>query len=165
MFTKTRIAAAAAAFLFATPLFAEGIMVHDPYARVSAMKSTSGAAFMMIHNETGQADHRIDAKSDVAQKVELHTHMEDANGVMKMIHVAEGFELPEGGMIEMKRGGHHVMFLGLNQPLKHGDTVNLTLVFKNAGEVAVQVPVDLERKPMHGMMNHGQKKMDGQASD
>ena len=166
MFSKTRTAAVFAAILLATPVFADGIRVEDPYARVSAMKSTSGAAFMIIHNETGTADHLIDAKSDVSKKVELHTHLEDANGVMKMIHVAEGFDLPKDGMIAMKRGGHHVMFLGLNEPLKHGDMVNVTLVFENAGEVDVEIPVDLERKPMHGMMDHSQMKMNnGQTSD
>ncbi|MDU8929873.1 copper chaperone PCu(A)C [Alisedimentitalea sp. MJ-SS2] len=161
MFTKTRIAATAAAMMLAAPVFADGIRVEDPYARVSAMMSSSGAAFMMIHNETGQADHLIDAKSDIAKKVELHTHIENADGVMQMIHVEEGFELPEGGLIAMQRGGHHVMFMGLNQQLEHGDTVNVTLVFKNAGDVAVEIPVDLKRKPKHGMMNHGEMKMNG----
>ena len=158
---KSRIAAAAAAVLLAAPAFAQGIMVDDPYARVSAMMSTSGAAFMVIHNHSGQDDHLIDARSDIAEKTELHTHLEDANGVMKMIHVAEGFDLPRDGMIEMARGGKHVMFLGLKQPLQQGDIVPLTLVFEKAGEVTVDVPVDLNRKPMHGMMNHGDHKMHG----
>ena len=161
---KLRIAAAAAAIALATPLFADGIKVDDPYARVSTMKSTSGAAFMMIHNETGEADHLVGVKSDIARRVELHTHIEDANGVMKMTHVEEGFELPADGMIEMKRGGKHVMFMGLNSPLEHGDTVNVTLIFEKAGEVAVEVPVDLERKPMQGGAGHSSMKQ-GQASN
>jgi copper(I)-binding protein len=159
---KLRIVAAAAAIALASPLFAEGIMVNDPYARVSTKMSASGAAFMMIHNDTGTADRLVAARSDVAERVELHTHIEVANGVMKMMHVEDGFELPEGGMIEMKRGGHHIMFLGLKQPLAHGDKVAVTLVFEKAGEVAVEVPVDLERKPMQGQMqhNHGQMKQE-----
>ena len=151
---KLRIAAAAAAIVLATPLFAEGIKVDDPYARVSASMSTSGAAFMMIHNETGESDRLIDARSDIAQRVELHTHIEDDKGVMQMVHVEEGFELPADGMIAMERGGKHIMFMGLNQALAHGDKVNVTLVFEKAGEVAVEIPVDLERKPMHGKMKH-----------
>ena len=90
--------------------------------------------------------------------MQLHTHKEDSNGVMRMIHVEEGFELPKDGTIEMKRGGHHVMFLGLNEPLKDGDTVHVILQFEKAGEVAVDIPVDLNRKPMQGMMNHGDMK-------
>ncbi|MDQ2094777.1 copper chaperone PCu(A)C [Rhodalgimonas zhirmunskyi] len=163
---KLRFAAATAVALMAAPVFADGISVEDPYARTSARMSTSGAAFMVIRNETGEADHLIDAKSDVAKLVELHTHEEDANGVMKMIHVEEGFDLPKDGEIVMARGGKHVMFMGLNRELKQGDIVPVTLVFEKAGEVKIEVPVDLERKPMHGKMDHskmghGEMKKDG----
>jgi periplasmic copper chaperone A len=41
--------------------------------------------------------------------------------------------------------------------------VTVTLTFEKAGDVVVEVPVDLERKPMHGgmQMNHGTMKKDG----
>ncbi|MFP4274681.1 MAG: copper chaperone PCu(A)C [Paracoccaceae bacterium] len=153
MFPK-RLAAAAAVACFALPALAADIVVEDPYARVSTMMSQSGAAFMVIEN-TGQTDdHLVAVRSDVAAKTELHTHREDDMGVMRMIHVEEGFALPAGGSIEMVRGGRHVMFLGLEQSLEHGDTVEITLEFREAGDVTVTVPVDLERKPMHGM-THG----------
>lgn len=153
---KTTLFAAAAAVSFALPAFAEGIMVQDPYARVSAKMSSSGAAFMIIENHTGQADHLAGVTSDVAERVELHTHKEDANGVMRMVHVAEGFDLPKDGNIEMVRGGHHVMFMGLKEQLKDGDVIHVTLQFEKAGNVEVDVPVDLQRKPDHGgMMKHG----------
>ena len=152
---KTTLFAAAAAIAVALPAFADGIMIKDPYARVSAKMSSSGAAFMSIMNHSGQEDHLVGAASDIADKVELHTHKEDSNGVMRMMHVEEGFMLPKDGMIEMKRGGHHVMFLGLKQPLKDGDIVHVTLQFEKAGNVEIDVPVDLNRKPMHGNMNHG----------
>ncbi len=51
---------------------------------------------------------------------------------------------------------------------RHGE-LELTLVFENAGEVTITVPVDLERNPMrqqmqgHGQMNHGN--MGNAASD
>jgi copper(I)-binding protein len=47
------------------------------------------------------------------------------------------------------------MFMGLKEPLKHGEVVEVTLTFENAGDVVVEIPVDLERKPMHG---HGHMK-------
>ncbi|KPP87049.1 MAG: hypothetical protein HLUCCO07_15095 [Rhodobacteraceae bacterium HLUCCO07] len=154
---KTRMLGAVSAAvlsLSALPAFADGIEVHDAYARASSMMSSSGAAFMVIHNDGGSDDHLVDARSDVADKVELHTHREDENGVMRMIHVEEGFALPGDGMIEMKRGGNHVMFLGLREPLEQDDIIPLTLVFEKAGEVQIDVPVDLERKPRHGQMEH-----------
>jgi len=179
-FTKTLFGALAATTLLASAALAEGIVVNDPYARVSAKMSASGAAFMIIENQTGEADRLIDAKSDVSEKVELHTHKEDDQGVMRMIHVEEGFDLPADGKIEMVRGGHHVMFLGLKEPLENGDVVPVTLVFEKAGEVQIDVPVDLDRMPMHGKMmdhskmdhskmGHGQmgkgKMMDGQSGN
>ncbi|MFO7914326.1 MAG: copper chaperone PCu(A)C, partial [Candidatus Krumholzibacteriales bacterium] len=87
---KTRMLGAVSAAvlsLSALPAFADGIEVHDAYARASSMMSSSGAAFMVIHNDGGSDDHLVDARSDVADKVELHTHREDENGVMRMIHV------------------------------------------------------------------------------
>lgn len=155
MSMKTNFLAAVAAVSLALPAFAEGILVQDPYARVSAKMSSSGAAFMVIENHTGQDDHLVSATSDISEKVELHTHKEDANGVMRMIHVEEGFALPKDGMIKMGRGGHHVMFLGLKQPLHNGDMVHVTLEFEKAGPVEVDIPVDLDRKPDHAMTGHG----------
>lgn len=158
---NTLRAALLAAIVFATPGYAADIMVQDPYARSSSAMATSGAAFMIIHNHGTSPDRLLDVRSPAADKVELHTHKENAQGVMQMIHVTEGFDLPAGGSIEMVRGGHHVMFLGLKQTLAQGDTVPVTLVFEKAGEVQVDVLVDLDRKPEHGgmQMQHGQGKM------
>jgi copper(I)-binding protein len=155
MSIKSTCLAAAAAATLGLPAFAAEIMVKDAYARVSSMMSSSGAAFMVIHNTGDTDDHLVGAASPVADKTELHTHKEDDMGVMRMLHVEEGFALPAGGTVEMARGGKHVMFLGLKDELAHGDTVSVTLQFENAGDVSVEVPVDLERKPDHGQMNHG----------
>lgn len=158
MSIKSTVLAAVAAVSFALPAFAADIMVEDPYARASSMMSTSGAAFMMIHNHGSEDDHLTGARSDVAERVELHTHKEDANGVMRMMHVEEGFSIPAGGSIALARGGHHVMFLGLKGEMKQDDMITVTLEFEKAGDVVVEVPVDLNRKPMHGQMKHGQMK-------
>ena len=103
MSVRPLLVAATAAFL-AVPAFAGEISVMDPYARTSTMMAQTGAAFMMIHNK-GEADRLIGVTSPVAERVELHTHKENAQGVMQMIHVEEGFEMPADGMIVMERGG------------------------------------------------------------
>lgn len=152
---KTFILAGAIALAALPAAAMDGIVVKDAYARSSGAMAASGAAFMLIENHTGVDDRLIGATSDVAQRTELHTHREDDMGVMRMIHVEEGFVLPAGGTIEMRRGGHHVMFLGLSDPFEQGAAVTLTLEFETAGDVTVEVPVDLERQPMHGA-GHGQ---------
>jgi len=150
-------------FTLTLPALAGDMIVMDPYARASTMKSTSGAAFMTIMNHTGSDDRLIDVRSDVSKKVELHTHIETADGIMQMRHVPDGFPIAADSMIEMKRGSHHVMFMGITQPFEQGDMIPLTLVFKKAGEVQVQVPVDLTRKPGMGGMDHSNMNMDSTA--
>lgn len=144
------VGVAAMAMGFGAAAWAEGIVVEDAYARASTPTAKSGAAFMVLMNTGDQDDRLVGAISDVAARVELHTHREIADGVMKMMEVEEGFAIPAGGSHMLARGGDHVMFMGLNEPFADGDTVAVTLVFEHAGEVAVEIPVDLNRKPTHG---------------
>ena len=160
-------AAVAATLALALPLAAEdhpnAIHVHDAYARAMGGVGKSGAVFFMMHNMTETDDRLVDARADVAELVQLHTHKDMGDGVMKMMHVPEGFALPAGEMHELARGGDHVMLLGLTRDLANGDSFPLTLVFENAGEVVVDVTVDNERKPAGGSMGmgHGHGAMNG----
>ncbi len=133
------------------------MMVMDAYARSSRPGAPTGAAFMMIKNTSDMADRLIDVRSEVAQRVELHTHIDNGEGVMRMVHVEEGFEMAPGETLMLARGGKHVMFMGLNESLEQGGMVPVTLVFEHAGEVEVMIPVDLERMPEggHGAHGHG----------
>lgn len=138
------------------PLSATGaeIMIHDAYARVSSPAAKSGAAFMEIINHGGTDDRLIGVNSEIAARTELHTHIEAENGVMQMRHVEDGFEIPAGGSHLLARGGDHVMLMGLSEGLSHGDRVTVTLTFEQAGEMTIDIPVDLERQPDHGGHSH-----------
>ena len=151
---KTSLAAAAVALLSSTAAFAGDIMVMDPYARSATKVSKSGAAFMTIMNHSATDDRLMAARSDIAKKVELHTHIKSDDGVMRMTHVEEGFNIPANGSHSLARGSDHVMFMGLANPMAQGDEFTLTLVFENAGEVEITVPVDLDRKPGDTAMSH-----------
>lgn len=144
---KTRLLAGVAALACATPALAQDIEVQDAYARAASPAAKSGAAFMVIHNRGDADDHLIGVSSPVAQKVQLHTHQQSDAGVMRMIHVEDGFALPVDGTLRMQRGGHHVMFMGLTRSFTQGAMVPLTLIFESSGKVSLEVPVDLERKP------------------
>ncbi|EEX08102.1 periplasmiC protein conserved in bacteria with histidine [Ruegeria lacuscaerulensis ITI-1157] len=148
-FQPTFLATLAAAVL-STAAFADSIIsVEDAYARSSGMNAKAGAAFMMIKN-TGDTDDRlVSAQSEVAARVELHTHKIDENGVAKMMQVEEGFAIPAGEAHMLQRGGDHVMFMGIKKPFEQGAKIPVTLVFEQAGEVQVEIPVDLERQDGH----------------
>jgi copper(I)-binding protein len=153
MSLKTALLAGACALL-PTFAFAE-MMVHDPYARAASPAARSGAAFMEIINAGDSDDRLIAASSDVAERVELHTHIME-NDVMRMVHMEEGFPVAAGETILLERGGMHVMFLGLTRSLEQGDEVEVTLTFEGAGDITVTIPVDNERMPSDmGGNGHG----------
>lgn len=139
---KTKFLISIAAVSFAAPAWAE-IGIHDAYARSS--NPVAGAAFMVIHNHGDVDDRLVNVTSDASARVEFHTHVEDADGVMRMTHVEDGFDLPAGGELILERGMNHVMFMGLNTPFEQDGIVTITFEFEHADDVLVEIPVDQDR--------------------
>lgn len=113
------------------------IHVEQPFARATPAKV--GGAFMVLHNGGKEADRLLKAESPVAASVELHTHMKDGEA-MRMRPV-DSIPLPAGGEARLEPGGHHIMLIGLKQPLKEGTSFPLTLIFEKAGRITIEVPV------------------------
>ena len=128
---------------------ADGLEVHAPFALISPA-GQSGAAFMRIQNTGSEDDRLIAARADIAQRVELHTHIIDDIGTMRMVEVEEGFAIPAGGEHLMERGGDHVMFLGLHEAPEPGTDIPLTLVFESGAEITLEVPVEGPMGRGHG---------------
>jgi copper(I)-binding protein len=114
------------------------LMINNAFARSSPMMAHAGAGFLSIANH-GAADRLVAFKTDVCEKPELHTHIEE-NGMMAMRKV-DAIDVPEHGTVDLKPGSFHLMFIGLKAPLQEGSTVAVTLVFEKAGEVLVTLPV------------------------
>lgn len=115
------------------------VSVTTPWARATPGGAKVGAAFLELSAPQGGADKLVAAKSPVAGVVELHAHTQ-SNGVMQMRRV-DDIPVAAGAKVTMKPGGLHIMLMELKQPLKEGETIDLTLVFEKAGEVKVSVPV------------------------
>lgn len=155
--TSLKACAFGVAFIAVPTLSIAEIVITDPYARASRPNAPTGAAFMVIQNTSDVADRLVAASSGIAKRVELHTHIDDGNGVMKMTEIEGGVEIAPGATYMMQRGGDHVMFMGLNEGLEQGREVEVTLTFEQAGDVTIMIPVDNERVPDHGTMSHGKK--------
>jgi periplasmic copper chaperone A len=137
-----RVFAALFAAVIAGPALAhDGVHVENAYARVAMENAPTAAVFMELVNHAAEDDRLLSAASDVAEVVELHTHVMSAEGMMQMLPVEEGFVVPAGGAHALARGGDHVMLMGLTGPLAEGDKFTLTLTFERSGKVVVVVPV------------------------
>lgn len=161
---KTTLFSGITALSFALPAMAQAQMtIEDAYARSSGPTARAGAAFMMITNHGDTEDRVISATSDAAARVELHTHIEDENGVMRMRQIEGGIVVPAGEMHMLQRGGDHVMFMGLTGTWAQGDDLTVTFEFEHAEPLTITIPVDLERSAMGHQM--GQMVGNGQMQD
>lgn len=148
-----KILVAAAALLFSVQAQAADIQVTAPFMRAAPVVGGNGAAFFVLNNH-GDADRLIAAESEVSKTVELHTHVKD--GDIYRMRKVDAIAIPMHGTAELKPGGDHLMFIGLNAPLKEGTQVPVTLVFEKAGKIKIEVPVQAAgaMAPAAGMMQH-----------
>ena len=125
-------------------------------ATVGGMKATGG--YVTIHNHGHHDDRLVGVQAPFAKRSEIHT-METVDGVMKMRPVEGGLPIPAGGMVVLKPGGLHLMFMGLTAALAPGSMHEITLQFENAGAMTVTAhakrPADL-RSNQHVEHDHSE---------
>ena len=139
------------------------ISVDDAYVRTSSKLAKSAAAFMEIRNTSPRGDRLLDVKSEVAKKVELHTHIKGDDGVMKMRRVEDGFFISGNGVLKFERGGDHIMFMGLTQPFVDGEAISLTLIFETAGSIELEIPIHLKKRSTSRSHSHTHKHKNSKA--
>jgi len=115
------------------------ITVSDVWSRTAAVVGGNGAGFFVIENHMAEDDLLLRAEADVSNAVELHTMTMNDN-IMRMRKI-DSVPVPANSTVTFAPGGEHVMFIGLKAPLKEDESFPLTLVFKKAGAITVQVSV------------------------
>jgi hypothetical protein len=117
---------------------ATSIRIEQAWARETPPGATVGAAYLRIVN-SGAADVLRGASTPIAKHVELHSSTVE-NGIMRMRPLPE-LAVPARQTIAFKPGTLHMMLIDLARPLKAGERIHLTLMFRDAGSVSVDVPV------------------------
>ncbi len=134
-----------------------GVEAHEAWIRATPPNASSSAAYMHLMNYEAQADALLSASSPLAEVTEIH-NVTEKDGMMHMAPV-DAIEVPAQGMAELKPGGFHVMFMKLKQAPQPGETYPVTLRFRHAPEITVQVPVMMNATPMDHdqmhQMHHG----------
>ena len=128
------------AFLLSACRAQEGITVHDAWMRQTA-QGDNGAVYFVLHNDSGETDELVEASSNVTESVEIHeSSMAEGTDVMQMNQV---FSVPldRGTEVAFEPGGLHLMLVNISRDLVVGETVKVTLHFKNHEDVPVNVSV------------------------
>jgi copper(I)-binding protein len=116
------------------------LTVDDVWARSTPAVVSVGAVYLRVSSPVD--DELVGARVDpsVAASVQLHSTEIDGAGTATM---TEQMSLPiaAGDELELDPLGHHLMLVGLAEPLTAGDRFDVTLQFTTAGEVTAEVEV------------------------
>ena len=115
------------------------LTVTDSWAR-PAQAGQNGAVYFVINNQTRQPDTLLAVRGEIADALEVHLSTMDDNGVMAMQR-QETVTVPARENVTFEPGGLHVMLIALENDLQSGERFPVTLVFQNAGEILLEVPV------------------------
>lgn len=133
---KKQLGCLLTAWLLSASAIAE-VKVSDAWVRLLPPSVTTTAAYMTIASD--QSDELLSASSSVSVRTEVH-QTSKVDGVMSMSEVA-GVVVEPGSRLALKPGSYHIMLIDLKAPLKEGQMVELSLNFKQQGEVKVTAPV------------------------
>lgn len=114
------------------------IEVSDAYVRAMPPGRTITAAFFEVRNNGDSACTLVSAETDIADRVELHTHRFE-DGLMKMREVKR-VDLPAGKSVSFKPGGLHIMLYDVRS-LEDGETVDITLRFEECEDLTIDAEV------------------------
>jgi len=120
---------------------AGSLEIKHPWSRATPKGATVAGGYLKIINTGTAPDRLIGGSTEVAGKFEIHEMSMD-QGIMKMRPVAGGVEIKPGQTVEFKPAGHHLMFVGITQPVVQGKRIKGTLQFEKAGKVDVEYAVE-----------------------
>jgi hypothetical protein len=103
-------------------------------------KGTNSAAYMTLVNTGTKPDELVSAASPLAHEVILHV-FDVNNGIYGMRAVNAIEVMPGAAATILRPGSAHIMLEGLKQPMKTGERFPLSLTFKKAGNVKIEVTV------------------------
>jgi hypothetical protein len=115
------------------------LAVKDAWVRPAPAGQANTGAFMIIENLTASEVVIAGGETPTAKVLELH-EMRDDNGIMRMRKI-EKLVVPAKGTVVLKPGGHHIMLIGVTQPLEPGAPVTLTLKLADGTAVKVDAKV------------------------
>ena len=105
-------------------------------------KITSG--YLTIENKNNFDERLESVASEISEKTQLH-NIVVKNDIMKMENLNNGIVIRAKSKLSLKPGSYHIMFMKLRKPLKITKKYKVTLNFKNAGSVTLEMPVHKNR--------------------
>ena len=121
------------------------LVIGHPWSRPTPAGMPMGVAYLSITNKGTEPDVLTGASSTGAASVQFHqTTISD--GMARMRPLSEVTIAP-GATVKVEPGHVHLMLVGLKAPLELGKFVPLTLEFRRAGSITVQLAIEARDAP------------------
>jgi len=118
----------------------ENLEIIKPHLRETPPGATVAAGYLIINNLGVTDDVLMSAHSSISEKTEIH-EMKIENDIMKMRKVKDGLGIKSGATLQLRSGGHHLMFIELKKPIIEGETHEITLYFRKSGVLNIPFKV------------------------
>lgn len=116
--------------------------IAHPWARPLPPVAQVGVAYFTVTNNGDADDVLLSAESPISDTVEIHTHVKEGD-LMKMRQL-DDLTIAAHSAQKLAPGGLHLMLMGLKEVPAEGTKFPVTLHFKEAGKVEIEVAVDAE---------------------
>ena len=120
---------------------AGALRLSSAYLRATPPGAPVAGGFLTVTNTGAMDDALVAVSAAFSGRGEVHEMQVGNDGVMRMRPLPEGLALPAGEVVALQPGGFHLMFHDLTGPLEAGTTAAVTLTFREAGEVILDMPV------------------------
>ncbi len=133
------------------------IRIRDAWVQAAPPNVKVLAAYLEISNNGGKPEILVNVSSPAFDQVGIHRSVMHGN-MAHMEHLKE-LAIPPHASVTLKPGGLHLMLMDAKKPIHAGDSIPMTLTFKNGGKVAVTATVrssQMESMEDHQHMDHSE---------
>lgn len=113
------------------------------------LRGTDAPVMMTIVNQGGSADELVSARSDAATNITI----QGSSTIPADSALAIGPTAPTAG--QQLHG--EMVLQGLTREIRPGQTVSTTLTFRDAGQVQLEIPVQVPEEPRTSEGGHGEQ--------
>ncbi|XDD54561.1 copper chaperone PCu(A)C [Leptospira sp. WS4.C2] len=124
--------------ILTTPLFSKEVKLENAYIKYTT--SRTSLVYLTLNNTSDTEKTLIEAKSNIADRVELFT-MKPTESGMKMIPVSE-ITIPKKSSVPLTPKGYHIMLFGIKSPLNLKESIPFRFLFSDGSEVQINIPVE-----------------------
>ena len=129
---------------YASEFELKGITVSNPHLVVFGKNAKAGAGYLVISNKNSDPVILKKVTADFGMAM-LHKTDVDKKGVAKMKHL-ESMAVPGNGLLKLKPGGTHIMFMNISIEFDESRKYPVTLVFEEQGSLDIDLKLKSAKK-------------------